>query len=221
MKRLYGISVLLIVTCAAFTQTADHSLPSGGGHTVWEPPAWNFLTALPNSTVPKEMLATLRVSGLPISLEETRMDDARNHLGGTIGRKGDAGDFLEWLCLHHSDSRGRWVLWLESGEIDGGTVGSFQWQRLDKDGLLDQRCQMLQGAGSGIKLPISLQLGMTETEVLKTLGAPTTRHGNRLIYVHEHQESIRGEPFTSTNIVSILLRGGMVWAIDVSKTTTS
>src|SRR5450755_632265 len=123
------------------------------------------------------------------------MDDVRTHLGGTIGHTGDAAAYQEWLCFHGTDSKGRWVLWLESGEIDGGMVGSFQWQRLAKHAEIDQRCRMLQNAA--VELPIALQLGITEKEVLKTLGAPTVRRGDRLIYVHEHDESIRNEPYTS------------------------
>jgi hypothetical protein len=72
-----------------------------------------------------------------------------------------------------------------------------------------------------VELPIALHLGITEAEVLKTLGRPTVRHGNSLGYVHEHQESIRGEPYDSVNIVVILLRAGRVWSIEASKTTTS
>jgi len=79
----------------------------------------------------------------------------------------------------------------------------------------------LQDTSGGIELPVALRLGIAETEVLKTLGPPTVSHGDRLIYVHEHQESIGGEPYTSENIVAILLRDGMVWAIEASKTTTS
>jgi len=211
--------VLFIVTCAAFPQTANRSSSPGVGRVIWEPPAWNFLHVVPKATVPKEMLATLRVSDFPVSLEKTKMDDVTIRLGGTIGQKGDAGEFVEWLCFHGTDPGGHWVLWLESGEIDAGTVGSFQWQRLDKGAVLDRRCRMLEG--TGVELPVTLRLGMAESEVLQSLGPPTVRHGDRLIYVHEHEESIRGEPYTSTNIVAIHLRGGTVWAIEVSKTTSS
>jgi hypothetical protein len=51
-----------------------------------------------------------------------------------------------------------WVLWLESGEIDGGYVGSFQWQRLSNRDVLDSRCHALTGTTSAIKLPLSLRL---------------------------------------------------------------
>jgi hypothetical protein len=215
------MSVLFFVTCAAFAQTANRSASSEGARVPWQPPAWNFLTEPPKATVSKEMLVSLQVSNVAIYFEKTKMDDVRVRLRGTIGHSGDAGDYVEWLCFRGTDPKRRWVLWLESGEIDGGMVGSFQWQRVANSAVLDPRCRTLQDTSGAIKLPVALRLGMAETEVLKTLGPPTVSHGDRLIYVHEHQESIRGEPYTSENIVSILLRDGMVWAIEASKTTTS
>jgi len=68
------------------------------------------------ASVPKEMLAKLRVSAYDITLEETSMEDAAKRFGGTIGSKGDAGDFLEWLCLRGTDAADHWVLWLESAK---------------------------------------------------------------------------------------------------------
>jgi hypothetical protein len=219
MSRLSAILVLFVVACAAFAQTASRSSSSGVGRVIWEPPAWDFLDVVPKATVSKEMVATLRVSDFPVSLEKTKMENVKKALGGTLGGRGDAGDSDQWLCLYGTDSSGPWVLWLESGEIDGGTVGSFQWQRVGKSAVLDRRCRMIGEAK--VELPIALRLGITEAEVLKGLGRPTVRHGDRLIYVHYHKESIRGEPYDSENIVAILLRAGLVWAIEVSKSTTS
>jgi hypothetical protein len=165
------------------------------------------------------MVAAFRISDLRISLEKTEMQDVASRLGGTLAGKGDAGLSDEWLCFYGNDPDGRWVLWLESGEIDGGTVGRFQWQRLNKNAILDKRGQSLGGAK--VELPIPLRLGVTEAEVLKTLGKPSARTADRFIYLHEHQSSIQGEPYTSDNVVAILFRAGRAWAIEVSKTTSS
>src|SRR4051812_24462262 len=121
------------------------------------------------------MVTKLRISNIPITLEKTSMAQAEQLLGGTSGAKGDAGDALQWLCLHGTDGSGRWVLWLESGEIDGGYVGSFQWQRLSINEKLDRRCQAL--SGPKITLVLPLQLGMSEGEVLNALGKPSLRKG--------------------------------------------
>jgi len=219
MHRTFCMAVLLLGS-AGFAQTANHSI-SSSHRAVWEPPAWSFLPELPKASVAKEMLSTLRVSDYHVTLEETKMQDVGQRFGATTGRKGDAGEALGWLCFHGTNAMGRWALWLESGEIDGGTIGSFQWQRLPKSTNLDGRCHLLKGAAGTIELPLTLKLGAGEEEVLQVLGSPTTRHNGRLIYVHEHEESLRGQPYTSSNIVAIRLRNGKVWAIEVSKTTSS
>jgi hypothetical protein len=211
---------LLLLASSAFTQTV--SQPSThAASAVWEPPAWNFPENV-KATVPKEMVSTFRVSGYDIKLEKTSMENVEQHLGGVIGEKGDAGDAAEWLCFHGVDAMGGWVLWLESGEINGGTVGSFQWQRLSNRDVVDARCHILPKARSVIQLPVSLQLGTKSSEVLKSLGPPTLKTDQRLIYLHDHGVggTRAGDPFISSNIVVVYLRNGIVWAIQVSKTTS-
>ena len=107
----------------------------------------------------------------------------------------------------------------ESGEIDGGTVGSFQWQRVNRGAIFDKRCQML--GETKVVFPIALQLGAPEADVAKALGRPTVRRNDRLLCLHEHQLPIRGEPYTSDNVVGIRIRARRVWAIEASKTTVS
>ena len=216
--RCHSYIAFVLLVFAAFPQTVTQSGPRRH-QMVWEPPAWNFPQNA-KASVPKEMLAKLRVSTYDITLEETSMEDAAKRFGGTIGSKGDAGDFLEWLCLHGTDAADDWVLWLESGEIDGGYVGSFQWQRIQSGAAFDARCAALPSAGH-VRLPVAVHLGSTEADVLKALGQPTLRSSERLIYLHEQDESIRGEPYNSSNIVIVRVRNGRVWAIAVSKTTSS
>jgi hypothetical protein len=220
MKRLFPISVLLLLTCVAVGRASSFSSPTDISAMVWEPPPWDFLKdGILKATVPREMLAMLRLSDLVVTLEQTKMEDVAEKLGGALGQRGDAGEFDEWLCFHGADPGGPWVLWLESGEIDGGRAGSFQWHRLERSAVFDPRCRIL--AHTKVALSIPLELGITKADVMKRLGRPTEILGDRLIYVHEHQESIRGEPYDSTNIVSILIRDGRVWEIEVSKTTSS
>jgi hypothetical protein len=207
---------LLILACAAFAQTVEHS--NSQSRLVWEPPEWNFPQDL-KASVPKEMFSTFRVSSYDITLEETSIDSVQKHLGGKTGQRGDAGDALKWLCFHGEDTVGRWVIWLESGEIDGGYVGSFQWRRLSDQDVLDSRCHAL--GGDAVNLPMSLRLGTRKAEVLKSLGQPTSRDTERLIYLHEHEGTIRGKPFTTSNIVMVTIRNGLVWAIQASKTSSS
>jgi hypothetical protein len=211
---------LLLLASSAFTQTVSQP-SSHAASTIWEPPEWNFPQNV-KATVPKEMVSTFRVSGYDITLEETSMKDVEQRLGGVIGRKGDAGDALEWLCFHGADALGGWVLWLESGEINGGSVGSFQWQRLSNRDVLDTRCRTLRKASSVIQLPLPLQLGAKSSEVLKSLGPPTLKSDKRLIYLHEHEVggTSADDRSLSSNIVVVYLRNGIVRAIQISETTS-
>jgi hypothetical protein len=193
---------------------------SGSVAMIWEPPTAEFWQSVPNAnaTVPKEMVSKIVVSGAPVILETTQLRAIATRFGASIGARGEAGNSVRWLCFRGSNPGGKWALWLESYEIDGRTVGGFQWQRISNGAVFDRRCRML-NAGS-VELPGGLRLGLIKEEVKTILGEPTARQGDRAVYVHSHKESIRGEPFTSVNVVEVLFREGKVQAIGVSKTTT-
>jgi hypothetical protein len=209
MKRFWVLALSLTSAVLAQTNTP----------VVWEPPNWNFPKNV-KATVPKEMLSKLRISTVAITLEETRLDKVEQLLGATKGAKGDAGDFVQWLCFHGTDDADQWVLWLESGEIDGGYVGSFRWKRISSQAKIDRRCHALNSTAT-VKLALPLKLGMGEAEVLKILGKPSYRQGERLIFLHEHVGSANGAPYDSSNIVMIYVHGGEVVSIAASKTTSS
>jgi hypothetical protein len=108
-----------------------------------------------------------------------------------------------------------------SGEIDAGTVGGFRWQHVERKAQLDARCQTLPEGPGGVELPVALRLGITEAEVQHIFGQPTTRLGNALLYLHEHELTAHNQPYTAMNTLAVLLHGGVVWAIEVWKSTTS
>ncbi len=199
---------------------ADCVCPAQTANTViWSPPTVGWWDDMPRPTVAKEMIATLSVASAPIVLEQTNLKDAQERFGGTFGSSGNAGDALRWLCLYGSDKGGAWILWLTSGEIDGPAIGGFQWRSLSTNDRPDHRCSRLPKNMGGIKLPIQLHLGMTEAEVQKLLGPPTVARDKTLFYCHEHRLVIRNEDFTVSNGVAIVLRKGVVWAIEVARTT--
>jgi hypothetical protein len=185
---------------------------------VWAPPSNDWPGNLP-ATVPREMISSLHIDGTEIRLEKTKLIDMQRKFGGTIGKRGDAADFLAWLCLAGRDSSGRWVLWLMSGEIDGPSVGSFQWQRLEPSAQLDNRCQALPPA-TDVRLPIAIRLGIKQAAVENILGRPSARRGDAALYEHEHNLTIKDIPYTSENTVEVDFRDGIVRSIEVDKTTT-
>jgi hypothetical protein len=210
MNRIV-IAVLLAATAAAFAQSDG---------IVWQPPplTLDLPDALPHATISKQMITKLRVAKKQVILEETPLNDVQKYLGGTIGQRGDASEALQWLCFHGADAKGRWVLWLESDEMGGGNVDGFAWQRIAEKATLDRRCRT---QAVEIELPIQIALGLTEPEVRGKLGTPTAKHRNTLIFVHEHQETIRNEPFTASNTVYVELRSGVVWTVQVWRITSN
>jgi hypothetical protein len=207
MRRI--VIAILLTTAAAFGQS---------DYIIWQPPTLDLPDTLPHATVSKEMITKLRVAKVQVILEETPLNDIQKNLGGTIGSRGDASEALQWLCFHGSDAKGRWALWLESSEMGGGNVDGFAWQRIDEKATLDRRCRT---QAVEIELPIQLAIGLTESEVRGNLGTPTAKHRNTMVFDHKHQETIRNEPFTASNTVYVGLRSGVVWSVQVWKTTSN
>ena len=75
--------------------------------------------------------------------------------------------------------------------------------------------------GQSMMLPVPLQLGASEVEVIKVLGRPTVRSNDILFYVHEHEELLLGETFQTSNIIAVAVREGVVEAIQVSRVTVN
>ena len=186
---------------------------------LWKPTTLGRSQELPPPTVHNEIIKALRVADMQIVLDETRWETAQKRLGGTIGHSGDADESLKWLCFYGSQARPRWIFWLQGGEVNGDNVGGFQWRRMVHGEQPDSRCRKLQHKETSIELPVPLQLGMTKAQVIRTLGAPTVQRGTLLTYYHEHEETIDNLRFTTSSIVEVLLRDGVVTAIEGSKTS--
>lgn len=200
---------IVILFAAAFAQSTD---------ILWQPPKLGLPDSLPKANIPNEVVTKLKLGTLDIVLEKTSLVDVAKKIGGTIGSRGDAGEALHWLCLIGSDSGGRWALWLESDEMGGGNVDGVAWQRISKDATADRRCWT---GNVQIELPIRLALNSTESDVRMVLGQPTAKYRDTLIFDHEHQEMIRNEPFTVSNSVYVELRRGLVWSVQIWRTTSN
>ena len=165
------------------------------------------------------MVTELEVSGFKIELEETALTDAQAHLGGTIKHGGDAAESLHWLCYQLGGRNHRSLLWLFSGEMNGGAVGGFQWSAIASDANSNPGCVTL--TGGSVRLPHNLRPGMSISLVHQVLGAPTRVRGDITEYVHEEPQQIRDQPYIETNVVEVLIRSGRVRKIEVWKSTSS
>lgn len=214
--------LLLLVCVLLYNSSAQDGTQKTVEKTaIWEPPSTISLSGTVKASVPNEMIATLRVGGKSVVLDETDLKAVQRDVGGTIGNRGDAGEALDWLCLHGGDARVPWVLWLMSGEINGGAVGGFRWQRVEARAQFDHRCQTLPTGASGLELPLAVGLGMSNSEVVRILGQPSDRSGDTLFYLHEHEVTIKNQPFTAMNTLAVLLRKQAVWSIEAWKSTTN
>ena len=194
------------------------SVRPGATQPVWEPPTELSVRGNHKPTVRRELITSLRVGEFTVVLEETKLSDAHTHFGGSIGRRGDASDGLAWLCLNGRDDGGSWILWLEAGEIHGGTVGAFQLRRVNPSTLVDKRCSVI-GSTRRLELVNGIRLGLSRAQMMKILGPPTTSAGDTLLYSHERQQAIRGQVATATDRLTIRFRDTVLDAVDMWKMT--
>ncbi|MGB0065633.1 MAG: hypothetical protein WBP85_14420 [Terracidiphilus sp.] len=172
--------------------------------------------------MPDEIINSLKVGDWPIVLETTELLAAQKHFGARLGYSGQTSEALGWICLYRLDMNAPWALWLYSGEIDGPAISGFEWQRLENGAKMDHRCKALDAKMGTVELlPDPLHLGMTEAEVERFLGKPTKKYRNSVLYFHEHDLTIRKEPYTLDNDVLVVYKDGRVWAIAANHTTSS
>jgi hypothetical protein len=206
------VTVLWLLMCVAYGQTGRQEV------LVWEPPLLFTATdEIPKGTVAKDIVRDLQVSDKTVVLEETKLVDIQAHFKAVVGNRGDAGDYLEWLCFYSANNN--WVLWLTGGEIDAGAISGFQLQIVPAKAQIDGRCRQL--TDSAVTLPNGIRLGMPERDLSHIMGQPTKRQGQRFLYVHEEVQTIRKQPYTETNVVVVNIRNGVVSAIAVSRSTIS
>lgn len=187
---------------------------------LWSPPAIHAPSESPRSTVPKPMITRIVVEGFPISLEQTTLEAARSHFRAVAGHQGDASEALSWICFSGRDEVGLWALWLISSEIDGPDIGGLQWRRIPAGEEVDPRCQSLQGTGT-VKLPLPIQLGMSETQVESVIGDPSMKYGHSAIYSHHHSLTIGGQLYSADNTIYLSYLEGVLRSVAVIYTVSS
>lgn len=219
MIRRVAASLLVAVASASLLAGKSHAM----GQIGWAPPTLfpAMGDLIPAPTLLKEPISRLRIGNMNILLEQTPLADVQRRVGAEVGKSTDSSESLEWLCIQSGDSKGRWALWLESNEIHGGNIGIFEWMRIPGPSAVDSRCRVLPTKKNAVRLPISLRLGDTEAHLISVLGAPTIRLGESLVYLHKHEQLIQRKPFTTFNDLVVVVRRGIVEAVEVTRSTTS
>jgi hypothetical protein len=192
---------------------------------VWEPPRMWPDAAAAEPTGSRDFMPKLQVGSFSVVLETTPLQAASSHFRAAIGRRGDAGSSLEWVCLQGRDRQGKVVLWLENGEVHGSAIGGVLLQRLAAGESVDARCGRL--AATPISMPLAVSLGMTRAQVVRALGRPTSDLGEVLLYSSCHgiklstERTREPQPFDLCSSLCISFKAGLVHAFEVWRTTTS
>jgi hypothetical protein len=96
----------------------------------------------------------------------------------------------------------------------------FQWRRIPAGEEVDPRCKSLQERGT-VKLPVPIQLGMSETQVESVIGDPSLRYGHSAIYSHHHSLTIGSQLYSADNTVYLSYVEGVLRSVAVIYTVSS
>jgi hypothetical protein len=209
---------ILIFTAANLTAIAR-----GQATPIWEPPSIGvpFIPETEHPSGAQELVSEIAIGSFNVVLEKTLLEQVGTHFRAFTGHSGDAGESLDWVCLHGQNRIGQWILWIESGEIHGQTVGGFLLLQRTANDKLDSHCKSVENAR--ISLPIPLSLGMSRAQVVAALGPPTSQSGSHLFYYHLNPEAgDAAETLTRVSTLYIRLNGrNEIDALQVWRTTSS
>jgi hypothetical protein len=181
------------------------------GTALWEPPYVDFGNTPADATMISERIPAVVVGSFLILLDQTPMLDVAKRFDLEMGQTGDASESLRWICLTGADADGRWGLWIDSGEINGDSVGGFRMIRIDAARKVDMRCRITSMA---ITNPAGLRLGMTPAQLQQTLSAPSAVMGETSLYVFGGSGA---DGSTIDSVIAVAFSNGTVERFAVSK----
>ena len=199
-------SVIAIVWTIACVRAA-------GAQALWEPPSIGDGRQFPVITIPSDLVPALGIDNREIVLDRTPIAEAAQWFNARIGRRGDGSESLGWICIAGRDAEGRWMLWLESGEIHGNAVGAFQLRRIGAAERIDEKCV---GWRAGIRNPAGLRLGMSRADVRRILGEFS---GTPAMIAYLYERPAAGG-FTVESMISVVFVEDAVTAFEVWRTET-
>ncbi|MGZ5202421.1 MAG: hypothetical protein ACXWC4_21890 [Telluria sp.] len=155
--------------------------------------------------------ATVSFGGFKLQLEETSLarfrDAART---GEIGRRGDAGESLDWLCYALDSSVN---IWLSASELSGG-------KRIDLVQLVDsggQRCPVLPRNLRPVTLTDGLAMGVPQERLLQKIGRPSAIRAGWWLY----QRTSKVGAYDRINTFGAHLSNGRIDGLFTLRSTTN
>jgi hypothetical protein len=180
------------------------------------------LNVSPPATMKRPPVTSIKFGDLNIQLESTKLNDVLKTINaGEIRHHGDASESVHWLCYSISNVANPVRIWIMSGEIDGGYVGSIVARHVSAEDKATQTCPELPDAFQPVKLDRKIWIQTNESEIKKSLGKPSLIINDWMHYNSERKRIIRGAEFFELGSVSLRFINGQVVELWVSKTTSN
>lgn len=188
MASRLGLVSCIAVVCAALAFAGQTAQSLAGDNSDWFSIATKTatvdLSARQTHTQHRELASsTFKVAAINVGTGE--INRAEGKFGKTIiVRRGDAGSTRNQGCYISNDSKA-YLIFEEDGEGFGGSFYLFnpgpKWNG-------SQFCSKLPLNSERIQTASGLHLGLSEDEVKKVLGTPSTTSPNTLTYTFEVEE---------------------------------
>ena len=162
------------------------------------------------------------MGSLVIQLESTQLSDVLSKIGtGEIQHRGDAAESVYWLCYSVPSSANTARLWLMSGEMDGGAVGSIALRLTSSDETATPSCPELPQAYRSVKLGNNISLQNRASDLRRIFGKPSLAANGWLHFDSERDVLLRGEKYTELGGLSVRVIKDRIVELWVSKTTSN
>ena len=202
--RTSVVALVLMIACVR----------GASAQALWEPPGIGDGRQFPVIAVPSDLIPALGIDTHEIVLDRTPLAEAAQWFTARVGRRGTGSESLGWVCIAGRDAEGRWMLWLQSGEIHGNAVGAFQLRRIGTGDRIDSRCV---SSRASIRNAAGLRLGMSRADVRRILGDSSGTPA-MIAYLYEHPGA---GGFTVESMISVVFVEDAVTAFEVWRTETN
>lgn len=210
-----GVAVLAVLVPVGVSLTWARAGTTQAGHPL-PPPAWPVPDIRPSGT--RFQPATgITLGSLHVAFEKTTFDDVRHGLGlAPIGRQGEAGEFLMWVCYTLPTAHAR--IWLTSSElgeerfIDGMVAKQLQ------DGEAESAlCPVPINGADVVSIDNGIWLGDPVEKIKGILGTPNEAPASVIYYLYEGKD---GE-FDITSLLALRIHEGRVTELHAEHSATN
>lgn len=179
------------------------------------PPALPELTTVP--TTSSFLSPTVRFGRRDVTLEQTTLAQFRDDAGvGTLHRRGEGAEQLQWLCYSLGVAAKGPRIWLWSRRMHGDTIGAITLSSSSSSGEAD--CPRLPARLKPVQVQDRLALGAASHQVIDLLGRPEGAHAGWWLYGQEDSAPTQG--LNRRRYLGAHVSHGKVDELFVEQTTT-